>query len=97
MDVLKLTRIKKLPDNPYGALTLAPEYIGKHDDGWEIVGDIHEDYYVWVNRFVAYKHGRGDEEIVCGDFEEAVYATSQKAYDEFISTYPPDAWDYADI
>ena len=47
---------KDLPDNPHGALTLSPEYIGKHENGWEIVADVKEDYYEWVNEFVAYKH-----------------------------------------
>lgn len=83
----------KLPPNPYGALTLEPEYIGKHDDGWEIVGDVYKDYFEWVNSFVAYKDG----EWVAGDFDEEVVASSQKAYDEFIEKYPPCVWDYGDI
>lgn len=97
MDELKLIKIEKLPDNPCGALTLSPGYLGRHDDGWEIIGTVHEDYYEWINRFVAYKHDMYNEEIICGDFEETVYATSQKAYDEFIAKYPPEAWDYLDI
>jgi len=87
----------KLPENPYGALTLDPDCLGKHDDGWEIIGEVHEDYYQWVNSFVAYKHDGYNGEWVAGDFEDEVAASSQEAYDEFISKYPPEAWDYLDI
>lgn len=86
----------KLPPNPWGALTLSTEYIGKHENGWEIVADVHEDYYEWVNAFVAYNHGYPND-FVAGDFEEVVVASSKKAYEEFLSFFPPDAWDYGDI
>ena len=87
----------KLPPNPYGALTLSPDYLGRHDDGWEIIGCVHEDYYEWVNSFVAYNHNNYSNEWVAGDFEDKVVASSKKAYDEFIKKYPPQAWDYGDI
>lgn len=87
----------KLPPNPNGALTLSPEYIGKHESGWEIVADVHEDYYAWVNKFVAYKHDGWNSAFVAGDFESAVVSSSKKDYEEFLSLFPPDAWDYGDI
>lgn len=87
----------KLPPNPYGALTLSTEYLGRHDDGWEIVGAVHEDYCEWVNSFVAYKHDGYDSEWVAGDFEKGVVASSKEAYNEFIEKYPPSSWDYEDI
>lgn len=92
-------KIEKLPDNPYGALTLDPSCLGKHEDGWEVIGNIHEDYYKWVNSFVAYNHcsDTWNEQWVAGDFESEVYASSQEAYDDFIYKYPPEAWDYMDI
>lgn len=87
----------RLPPNPSGALTLSPSYIGKHDNGWEIVANIHEDYFEWVNSFVAYKHDGWLGAFVAGDFESEVVASSQEAYDEFLKLFPPDAWDYDDI
>lgn len=87
----------KLPKNPKGALTLSPDYLGKHDDGWEIIGHVYEDYFEWVNSFVAYKDKGCQREWVAGDFEDVVAASSQEAYDDFISKYPPEAWDYGDI
>ena len=87
----------KLPPNPHGALTLSTEYIGKHENGWEIVADVHEDYYEWVNEFVAYKHNCCPPMFVAGDFEVAVVASSEKAYEEFLNIFHPEAWDYGDI
>ena len=37
----------------HDANTLPPECIGKNESGWEITGEIHEDYYEWVNDFEA--------------------------------------------
>lgn len=95
-------KIENLPKNPCGnALTLWPSYIGKHEDGWEIIGDTCRDYYEWVSKFVAYKHTDSlngfHAEWVAGDFEEEIYASSQEAYDEFVKLYPPEQWNYGDI
>ena len=87
----------KLPPNPNGALTLVPSQLGRHDDGWEIIGRVHEDYFEWINSFVAYNHKDWPYSWVAGDFEEEVVASSQEAYDDFVSKYPPSAWDYWDI
>ena len=77
-----------------GALTLTPEEIGKHKDGWTITGEIKEDYFEWVNEFEAThpKLGR-----VYGNFEDKVYATSLKAFNDFYEKHTPSAWDYGDI
>jgi hypothetical protein len=96
---------KDLPENPDGALTLDPEILGEHEDGWEIVADICEDCYEWVNTFVAYKHdpsmsdsqyGFG-EKFVAGNFETEVVASDEETYKEFLEKFPPQAWDYGDI
>lgn len=76
------------------AKTLEAGYIGEHD-GWIITGEIHEDYYEWVNSFEAYKIGTN--EFVRGDFENIVEASSKEAYDEFVEKFPPVDWDYWDI
>lgn len=76
------------------AKTLKPEYIGERD-GWVVAGEIHEDYYKWVNDFVATKVGTNM--WVRGNFETIVTASSKKAYDEFIKLFPPIDWDYWDI
>jgi len=78
----------------YSAHTLAPEYIGTHDSGWTISGEIKEDYYEWVNEFEANHPVYGK---VWGNFESTVYATTESAYQHFIENHPPKEWDYADI
>ena len=77
-----------------GALTLSPDCIGKHENGWTITGKIHEDYYEWVNEFEAQHETFGK---VWGDFENEVYADSLEAYNDFIKHFEPEAWDYDDI
>jgi len=92
-----------------GALTLDPDevkgiYYGndvcvkKHDDGWIIVGRIHEDGLAWVNDFVAYntKHD-WPAWWVAGDFEEEVIASCEEAFNDFYEKHKPRAWDYGDI
>lgn len=88
-----------------GALTLSPSEVSEtnadngthsrtHSDGWTIRGQIHEDYYTWVNDFNA-KHPKLGK--VWGNFEGEVHATSKAAFDDFYKNHPPSAWDYADI
>lgn len=79
---------------PYSANTLSVDYLGVHENGWTVIGDIHEDYYTWVNEFKATHPIFGE---VYGDFEKIVYATSKKTYEEFIKHFPPKEWDYGDI
>lgn len=91
-------------DSDYGALTLDPgcvqtggdnEYSEKtNGSGWTIRGFVKEDYYVWVNAFVARHPVWG---VVYGDFESAVFASSEEAYEQFFEHHPPHAWDYQDI
>ena len=76
------------------ANTLHPRDLGTHATGWTIIGEIHEDYYEWINQFNAAHPQLGD---VWGDFESIVYATSKEAYDDFYSNHPPEEWDYWDI
>lgn len=64
-----------------------------HDDGWTITGEIHEDYYVWVNDFEATHPTLGR---VWGNFEGEVKATSKAAFDHFWKHHEPEAWDYYD-
>lgn len=78
----------------YGALTLNPEEIGEHPDGWIISGEVHEDYYEWVNEFEAHHPTYGK---VWGNFEEEVYAESEEGFQHFYKNHTPVAWDYGDI
>lgn len=75
------------------AHTLSPDYLGTRKNDWSIWGEITEDYYTWVNAFCAKK---GSNWVV-GDFENVVYASSEKAYNDFIKKFPPENWDYDDI
>lgn len=65
-----------------------------HENGWVVKGEIHENYYEWVNEFEAIhpKFGR-----VWGDFENEVYADSEEGFENFYKEFPPHEWDYADI
>lgn len=65
-----------------------------HESGWTIKGEIHEDYYVWVNDFEAThpKFGR-----VAGNFETEVTADSEEGFADFWKNHQPEAWDYQDI
>lgn len=65
-----------------------------HESGWTIKGEIHEDYYTWVNDFEAThpKYGR-----VAGNFENEITAESEEAFEHFWAHHEPEAWDYQDI
>ena len=76
------------------AFTLEPGVVGKHDNGWEVSAEIHEDYYEWVNFFEAYNPKFGS---VWGDFEDVVFASSKTAYNDFLKYFQPQQWDYDDI
>ena len=77
------------------ANTLDPSDLGFHpESGWTIEGEVHEDYFEWVNDFVAThpKYGR-----IEGNFETEVTARSKRAFDHFYANHPPKEWDYYDI
>ena len=76
------------------ALTLDPEDVGSHEDGWVIEGEVHEDYFEWVNYFEANHPVFGR---VWGDFEDKVYADSEEGFKHFYEHHTPTAWDYWDI
>lgn len=65
-----------------------------HPDGWHIKGKIIEDYFEWVNDFVAIHPEYGK---VHGNFEYKVYADSEEGFKHFMKNHPPEAWDYGDI
>jgi hypothetical protein len=76
------------------ALTLRPSDLDVRINGWVVTGEVHEDYYEWVNYFEANHPSFGR---VWGDFESEVHADSQEAYDDFIKNFQPESWDYHDI
>jgi hypothetical protein len=65
-----------------------------HPDGWTICGEIHEDYFYWVNDFEATHPVLG---WVKGNFETEVCASSREAYDDFVRKHEAIEWDYYDI
>ena len=85
---------EKKTRNDHGAYTLNPDIIGENDSGWTVTGDVHEDYYEWVNEFEATHSEYGK---VWGDFEYTVYADSQAGYEDFFKNHTPEEWDYYDI
>jgi len=76
------------------ANTLPPEYPGVNISGWVIKGEIHNDWYDWVNEFEAEHPIYGK---VWGDFENEVFADSEEGINNFIENHPPEEWDYHDI
>lgn len=85
-------------DYQYGfghdALTLKTDVLGINESEWVITGQIHEDYYEWVNEFEAIhpKYGR-----IYGDFEKERIAESEEAFQHFWENHEPEDWDYWDI
>jgi hypothetical protein len=88
-----------------GALTLSPTAVTDsgasggthtraHESGWTITGEIHEDYYEWVNDFEATHPTFGK---VWGNFESVVHADSEEGFAHFWKNHEPTAWDYMDI
>lgn len=65
-----------------------------HESGWTIKGEVHEDYYEWVNDFEATHPKFGK---VSGNFEQEVTADSEEAFADFWKNHEPEAWDYGDI
>lgn len=84
-------------DKTFGswANTLQPEDLGFHSEsGWTIEGEVHEDWYEWVNFFTATHPVYGKIE---GDFEDTVTAETHEAFEHFYKHHPPTEWDYWDI
>lgn len=77
-----------------GTLDLDGEHYTKtHESGWTITAKVHNDYYEWVNLFIA----TSPLGVVVGDFESKVVASSKEAYDHFVYYHPYEEWDYQDI
>lgn len=76
------------------AFTLDPSCLGLNESGWTIEGQVHEDWYEWVNEFEA---SHPDFGRVWGDYESEVHADSEAAFEHFFNNYPPQLWDYWDI
>lgn len=74
------------------AKTLNVNSLGVHN-GWVVEGEIHEDYFSWVNDFTAKK----EEWFVKGDFEDTVTCSSLDAFEDFLSNVTVEDWDYDDI
>ncbi len=65
-----------------------------HDSGWTIKGEVEEDHHTWVTEFQAEHPEYGK---VWGNFEDKVYAVSEKAFQHFFKHHAPEAWDSWDI
>jgi hypothetical protein len=68
--------------------------IATHASGWTIEGELHEDWYSWVNKFKATHpvHGK-----VVGDFMSKIKATSEEGFRHFMKHHEPNDWDPEDI
>ena len=83
---------------PQEAVTETDAYSGFHQrthaSGWTIKGEVHEDYFTWVNDFEATHPKFGK---VSGNFETEVVADSEEGFADFWKNHEPEAWDYRDI
>lgn len=101
-----ITKINKIDfTSKNGALTLSKDdicdihiknniYMKTHKDGWTIIGELQEDYYEWVNDFIAIHPTLGR---VWGNFENKVYSDNIEGFNDFYQKHPPEDWDYNDI
>jgi len=69
-------------------------YQRTHESGWTIKGEVHSDYYEWVNDFEATHPKFGK---VAGNFEGEVIADSEEGFAHFWKHHQPQAWNYGDI
>ncbi len=77
------------------ARTLNPGDLGYHEEsGWTVEGKVMEDYYEWINDFVATHPTYGRIE---GNFQVKVSADSLEALNHFLEHHPYLEWDYYDI
>lgn len=108
IDISKYYHIKKLKNiasiekdgrhytfkfNCSGAYTLDPSSASEIRNGWELKGKVQYDYFSWINSFEAKK----GLDWVKGDFEKEVTCSSLKAFEDFLSNFEVESWDYADI
>lgn len=78
------------------AVTLQSYCIGTHEDvNLTVYGRVHEDWYEWVNFFLCISND--GKNYIVGDFEDIIYTSSKKFYDNFINTFEVQEWDYWDI
>jgi hypothetical protein len=64
-----------------------------HKDGWTIRGEIHNDWYSWVEDFVATHPENG---AITREGNE-VTAPSKQVWDTFVKRHPLTPFDYGDI
>ena len=86
---LNVCEVSDMDPEPMGG-----EHTRTHESGWTITGEVHEDWFTWVNDFKATHPTLGE---VKGNFEYNVYATSEEAYNHFYENHEPMDWDYWDI
>jgi hypothetical protein len=84
----------EITDGAPGRRTDGVEYTKSHTSGWTITGTYREDYYTWVEHFMAIHPQLG---YVSGDFDDVIEASSHAAYDHFMAHHPPNHWDRGDI
>lgn len=80
--------------DPKGCGTGGEKMIATHRSGWTIEGVLKEDWFTWVNEFVA-THPRFGK--VTGDFMTKIKASSQEAFNHFWKHHEPNDWDPQDI
>ena len=80
------------------AITLKTEEYCQETDfrrvnGWSMLGKVHEDYFYWIEEFVAFK----GLDMVFGNFLDKVSCDSLDALEDFLKNFEVERWDFYDI
>lgn len=80
------------------AITLKTEEYCQETDfrrvnGWSMLGRVHEDYFYWIEEFVAFK----GLDMVFGNFLDKVFCTSLDELEDFLKNFEVERWDFDDI
>jgi len=97
--------IEKIFESKNGFLSLPSVYVTdikvkrgyhskKHKSGWTISGEVHEDYYTWVEEFSA-KHDKYGE--IIGNFNDFILVESEESLKHFLKHHPYEDWELKDI
>lgn len=81
-------------ENHNGLRYTIGDWTGKNKSGWAVIGEVQEDYFVWMDSFTARHKEYG---TVKGSFEGIIKFTSKKGLEHFMKHHGPHEWDMGDI
>lgn len=85
---------------PSEALTYKTSYAGMrkvHNGRWEFNGEYNEDYFKWIDYFLAYFHTEDGSDWIVGHNRLGIIANNETMYIRFMKQYKPESWDFMEI